>query len=132
MLARAMTDLRQPDDHRKLLERLDSFEQLHLLVLVMGDPHARWTASRLDDLTPGADVRPIVQDLVDAGVLVPGPAGTVSLEPALVASARALLRSYKEDPLPIIRTLTQRSMERLRKATARTFSEAFVLRRKDS
>ena len=116
----------------RLLDRLESYEQLHVVVRVATDPGGRWTVERLAEGQDGVDVDSIVDDLVDDGVLARHPDGSVALaaDPRLAEAAAGLLRSWREDPLPILQALTDRAMERLRSATARTFADAFVVRRK--
>lgn len=115
----------------RVLRYLGSYEQLHLLVVVADEPGRRWTAGDL--AAHGVADAEEAAGLVAAGVLARWADGALSLsaDPEVADSARALVREYHEDPLPIVRQLTEGAMGRLRSVTARSFADAFVVRRKD-
>ena len=130
-----MTDRNQREQAGRLLDLLESYEHLHLILSVAGDPARHWAIADLVSAgTEGADVAEIIEDLVRVGVLArhPDDALSLSADAWVVEGAAMLLRTYAENPLPILQALTSRSMARLRSATARTFADAFVVRRKDS
>jgi hypothetical protein len=134
-VARTMGETGHREQVSRVLDRLESYEQLHLLLVVAAEPGRRFTIVELTDLKAAAsDVEVIAADLIDAGLLVrDGDDGLrLAAEVWVIEGAAGLTHEYLNNPLPIIQGLTTRAMERLRSATARTFADAFVVRRRDS
>lgn len=128
-----MTDPVSDDSWIWVLARIASFEELHVLVTLAEQPDRRVPLQQLVLRHPNIDVEAAVASLVDAELV--RREGGPSLRLADGASRHAvavLLAQYRSDPLPIVRSLTERSLDRVRSAAVRTFADAFVFRKKDS
>lgn len=119
--------------HVLLDRKLDTFEKLEL-VLVLRAAGTALTVSELAlQLQVGRDVlRRVAEEVAASGVveLLDGDAlrfkdGTWEQD---VAEAAHL---YATEPTTLIKVLSRISMERLRSRAARTFADAFRLRRKE-
>jgi hypothetical protein len=122
-----------PDPVRQLLvEHVDSFEKLELLVLCGTRPDTGWTASSAaaELRLPVAVVEPALDELVASGILVRegtdhrlcGPGDAVG------GPARALCRLYRDDRVVILNLLATQALQRIKSSAARTFAEAFRLK----
>ncbi len=128
-----------PEDVRALLhERIESYEQLEVLLLLRREPDEAWTitglAARLhlrEELICSA-----LEGLETAGlVAVTGvaPAPHFAYRPAssgLDAATDRLDREYAQRPIRIIRLMSANAIERVRTAALHTFADAFVLNKK--
>lgn len=129
-----MTSSRLPREVHDLLESsLGSIEKVEALRLLRGasGPIAR------DELMPvlrmdRQAVDALLGELAGAGMVEPGAdRGAVGLGPAArTAACEDLLRTYEEDRLVVVSELSALSMARIRNMAARTFSEAFVSKKK--
>lgn len=127
--------LNLPPELRALLERLDSFEKIEVMCHAMRHEGMALTAIMLADAVRLAHdhVDAAVRELVRGGFLRAGEGGTVSYVAGVGehdAALRALARLYDEDRVTVVRALTQVAMDRLRSSAARTFADAFVVRRR--
>jgi hypothetical protein len=118
-----------------LLEHVETYEQLEVLLLLCRQRDRSWTpesvgerlrlstlvaAKALDDLTRGR--------LVDH--LRVGRQSSYTFRPAstkLASTVEALVREYDESPLNIIHLMNTNALDRVRSAAARTFADAFVI-----
>lgn len=128
---------RVPDDVRVLLyERIESYEQLEILLLLHGDP-STWTMERISSrlsitqvLTEAALTSLEATRLVESSGSRPerhfrAAAGI----PALDETIRRLASAYATQPIEIIKLMSAHAIERVRTAALRTFVDAFVLRK---
>ena len=124
-----------PDLRRFLLEIVDSFEKLELVLRLASAP----VGARIADaeLVTGLGVvaelvADALVDLVAEGVVAGSRAQGWMLgeASAWTPAARALARLNVEDRAAVVNLMMTTSLERLRGATARAFADAFVLRRK--
>jgi hypothetical protein len=121
-----------------LSECIGSFDELQLLLLVSGARERRFT---LDELAAGVGVgvetaAEAVGCLVAVGLVercegAPPAWRYAPRDPERAAAVDRLEAAYRENPAGIIRTLSTRSIDRVRTAALRTFADAFVLGRKD-
>jgi hypothetical protein len=112
-----------------VLDRLGSYGELHVLTTIAQEQRSPgWTVEELAARHPTIDVPVTVRQLLDAGLIATHTEGLLAL--AAESRVRSFLVQYQADPLPIIRTLTERSLERLRSAAVRTFADAFVVKRR--
>ena len=73
----------------------------------------------------------LLGDLASAGLVEDGGGDTVQLGAATAsATCDELMRIYEEDRVAVVSTLSLLSMERIRSMAMRTFSEAFVSKKK--
>ena len=119
-----------------IVERVNSYEQLNVL---------RWVFLRRDDCFSVALLaqelaleqqvaEEAVQHLLDGKLLVRSPDSTdlVRYQPIdheLDRDVGALTELLTQDPLPLIRTMTELSLERLRGSTLRIFADCFSVRK---
>ncbi len=134
---------RLPEDVRALLrDRIESYEELEILLALERMPGAGKTAEELS-----AAVRvdlPLVERAVralESRRLIErrstAPRGTerepiyvyAPATPALDDTVRALAKAYAEQPIPIIKVMSENAIQRVRTEAARAFSEAFILRK---
>jgi hypothetical protein len=121
-----------------LRERVSSFEQLELLLLLQREPTSEWTAQAAAcalaiQTTAAADALEHLrrQDLV--AVTVGGDAPTFRYAPktpALDGSAMDLARTYATARIDVVQALTANAVERMRNSTIRMFADAFLIGRK--
>jgi hypothetical protein len=122
---------RVPPEVLGLLESsLGSFEKLELIRAGAAVPLADLRAA----LQLDADsMREVIEDLVSAQLIeVSGaPEFRVQLGPrAQQDDFRSLMALYAEDRVAVMATLASSAMRRIRSMAARTFADAFVLKRK--
>src|SRR5262249_28741658 len=121
-----------------LRDRVTTFEQLEILLLLQAHPHDHWTAAA------AAERRRIPEDLVGRALadfsgsglveqVRENPAGycfaprTTRLRQAVADLAVA----YRDQRALVMSTMSVNAIERIRSGTLRAFSDAFLLRRKD-
>ena len=129
-------------DTRALLrERIESYEELEMLLAlerVRGDSK---TAEELSNTVrvPVPFVEQAVRKL-EAHGLIERRDGTArdrrdaryTYAPAsadLDAAVRALAKAYAQQPIPIIKLMSENAIQRLRSGAARAFADAFILRK---
>jgi hypothetical protein len=133
-----MADL-SPDVRELLLERVESYEQLEVLLLLCRDRAQSWSADRvgeklrlstlvttkvLDELTRGGFLHETRAGNAATFIFQPGSERTTQL-------IEELLRSYDDNCLDVIQVMNSRAMDRAR-SVAREFADAFIIgRRKD-
>jgi hypothetical protein len=122
-----------PDPVRQLLvEHVDSFEKLELLVLCGTRPETGWTAdaAATELRLPVAVIEPALEALVASRILVPEGRGHRLCGPddAAGGPARDLCRLYHEDRVVILNLLATQALQRIKSSAARTFAEAFRLK----
>src|SRR5665213_1412496 len=126
-----------PEDVRTFLsERIESYEQLEILLLLRRQ-NTGWTVQRLSShlkISPSL-TEAAVADLLSRG-LVDSPLGPSQVRytggsrgPELEVTIARLADVYAARPIEIIRLMTANAIERVRTAALRTFVDAFVLRR---
>jgi len=127
-----------PDDvERFLLERVETFEQLESLLALW---RLRDRKCSIDDVVSGSKMREnavaiALAELTEAGLVEKYlEAGLEYYRLSRTSLSEDLLerlrRAYDDDTLEVMKLMTSNAMQRLRSAAIRTFSEAFVLRRK--
>lgn len=131
----ASDPLTLPAELRTLLERIDSFEKIEVMCHALRHEGLPLTAMMLADAVRLSHdhVATAVDELVQDGLLREGPGGTVTYvvrSGDQDAALRSLARLYDDDRVLVVRALTQVAMDRLRSSAARTFADAFVVRRK--
>lgn len=128
-----MSEFKLDDEARRLLEtQLDSVEKLEVMRVLRASGHALSAEELESRCTLKSEI--VVDTLLDlersklveldaGGKLVR--LGQAAVEPSFVA----LLRHYEEDRLGILSVLSSGAMQRIRSMAARTFAEAFVIRK---
>jgi hypothetical protein len=115
-----------PADVRLLLERIESYEQLEMLLLLHCAPQLA------ADPTELARRLTMTKDLVESSLEHLRRNDLV--EPKSQAIRRAidqLDRVYREHRIEIMRQMNANALDRVRNAAIRTFADAFVWRKKD-
>jgi DNA-binding transcriptional ArsR family regulator len=128
-----------PDDVQHFLrDRVETFEQLESLLVLW---RQRSRKSSIDDIVSGSKMREnavaialaelnhagLIEKYLEAGVEYYRLSGALALNDELL---ERLQHAYDDDILEVMKLMTSNAMERLRTSAVRTFSEAFVLRRK--
>jgi len=126
-----------PELDALLSERIGNFDQLQLLLLLIGAPghyleqEALVQAAQMPPDTAAKALAALAHaklvEAVDSRGWRYAPA-----DETVAAAAQQLAAAYRNNPVPIIRLLTARSIERVRTAALRTFADAFVLGKKDN
>jgi DNA-binding IclR family transcriptional regulator len=124
-----------PADVQALLrERIGSYEQLHILLLLFQD-RTEWSAEALAARfeLPANSVSAAVSVLVTHGFVAANsesPAQKYRYASGVWDRAiEALVHAYQEQPLAVIRLLAEQSIERIRADALRAFADAFVFRK---
>jgi hypothetical protein len=126
---------RVPEDVARLLERIESYEQLEALLLLHAFPQQEWTAKataeRLGIPLNSADAA--LESLCELQLAAVTPIGSVRsfhyLSGRLTTDAtlQRLARTYDEQRLAIVHLMNANAIERLRTAAIRTFADAFLI-----
>jgi DNA-binding IclR family transcriptional regulator len=126
-----------PEDVRSFLEvNIEDYEQLEALLLLHADSLASFSpatvASRVG-LAPESAVDAL-QNLKRRGLAV-GPEADGSFRlappsPQLAQTLERLAHAYAVTRLEVVKLMSANALERLRSAALRTFSDAFVLKRR--
>lgn len=138
-----MPTSRLPAPVRRLLEGpIDTFEKLELVLALFRSDKPLSVAELERTTEDGVDeLRAMLADLARSGLVSIESAGTrarggteqiVRLVPKEEqgAALNELARLYDEDSVVVVKALSQISLERIRGMAARTFADAFQLRRK--
>lgn len=120
-----------PDDLRRLLfEAIDSFEKLELLLAIARAPAPPTTAALYAQLDLHEAPDDALAELAAAAVLAPPPPGwRLDDRGPWVATIAELCTLHEQDRTRVLELMTATSLERLRGSAARTFANAFLLRR---
>jgi hypothetical protein len=118
-----------------LLERVETYEQLEVLLLLCRQRDRSWTPEAVGErLRLSTLVATKALDDLCRGRLVDhlrvGPQVSYTFRPAstkLASIVEGLVREYDESPLNIIQLMNTNALDRVRSAAARTFADAFVL-----
>lgn len=127
-----------PEVHVLLREHVCTFEEIEILLLLLGDPRKPWSA----DAIVGAlrlDWQTAIEALeaLSRGGLIAERAGP---DPAFVyrpgnagreAAIAWLAGCWKEGGVEIARILNANAIDRVRRSALRTFADAFLLWRKE-
>jgi hypothetical protein len=121
-----------------LRERIHSYEQLELVLLVRQSPSQAWSlepiAKRLK--MPEAAALEAVDDLRNGGLLeivLDGHRRAYRYRPATPELARLideLAHAFEEERLALVRLMNQYAVERVRTAAMRMFADSFILGKK--
>lgn len=119
-------------------KRIESFEQLEILLLLRSGSDRSWTAQEVGKHVrqPG-HAEEALSALRAAGLVQAVTTGSQPhyvyspLAPQLDAAVGELARQYREQPIAVMRTLSTNSIRRMRTTAARAFAEAFGLRKKE-
>jgi hypothetical protein len=114
-----------------VLEAIGSLEELHVLLSLADAEQRVWSIAELSAHHPTLDVPEAVTALVAAGLArwIADRGVSLTVDQELREGSIALVAQYRSNPLLILQPLTQRSLDRLRSAAARTFADAFVVKR---
>jgi DNA-binding MarR family transcriptional regulator len=133
---------RVPDDVRALLrERIESYEELEVLLALERDRSAERTA---EELSAAQRIAPALAEAavraLESRGLLAGRRGSAHgscyryspATPALDAAVRGLVRVYAEQPISIIKIMSENAIQRVRTGAVRAFADAFILRKDKS
>lgn len=118
-----------------LRDQVESYEQLETLLLLASDPERSWDAERLGErvrISPD-EASEVLAGLAGAGLLRRDARGGHRYAPSRPELGRVVARLaavYAKVPLEVVKIMSTNSIERVRNAAFRTFSDAFLLRRK--
>ena len=134
-----------PDDVRSLLrEHIESYDELETLLTL---ERLRGAGKTAEELSAATHVGvPLIERAVRSlearrfvGRRASAPDGSVlgnepryfyaPATPELDCAVRALARAYVEQPIPIIKLMSENAIQRLRNGAARAFAEAFILQK---
>jgi DNA-binding transcriptional ArsR family regulator len=125
---------RPSDAARRLLgETLNSFERLEIAIALHQAPAQTLLFSELVTKLKlsGSIVERGLDELAEVGAVhVAGDVVRLTLSPQDVPAMGEIVALYEDDRLLVVRTLTEIAMENIRGMAARTFADAFRLRRK--
>jgi hypothetical protein len=135
VVAPPAVDSRLPDEVRALLtEHVSSFERLEVLLL-LESRREHWTMDEIaGELRLSVTlIAPACDSLVVGRLLFRETTGELRFAPAqeLVPVCELLQRRYREDPLAVVRVISDLALERLRSSAARAFADAFRIRKPD-
>ena len=124
-----------PADVQTLLrERISSYEQLHVLLLLFQD-RTEWSAEalaahfRLSTASMSATLSVLATQGLDVPAHeVPEPRYRYA-SGVHDAAVEALGYTYREQPLAVIRLMAEQSIERIRADALRAFADAFLFRK---
>ncbi|HEX4025662.1 MAG TPA: hypothetical protein VHX52_13315 [Steroidobacteraceae bacterium] len=123
---------------RLLFEQVTSYEQLEALLLLHGRPAQGWSvaavavALRID----AASAASALDELVSQRLAAPqtGPLGPefhyAAGQSGAGDSVDRLAQAYSEQRLEVVKQMSANAIDRVRSSAARTFSDAFIFRRK--
>ncbi|MGH8143693.1 MAG: hypothetical protein ACREU2_14395 [Steroidobacteraceae bacterium] len=126
------------DVRRLLLEQITTYEQLETLLLLHAQPAQGWSAPavaaavRIQEDSAAAALNELVaQRLVS--FKSDGAKSEYQYAAADAAAASAvdrLSQAYSQQRLEVVKQMSANAIERVRSSAARTFSDAFIFRRK--
>lgn len=114
---------------------VDGYDQLDALLLVAHRSDTPWTTASVAERLglPAAAAQIALDHLVRARLVVESRSGgtrTLALDPAHADVVARLERAYAADRLAIVRWMNARAIARVRTEALRTFSDAFLFRKK--
>jgi hypothetical protein len=122
---------------RKLLEGpVDSFEKLELVLALFRSTTPLGPADLRDTLQLSLDtVQRLLDELADSALITLEPSGDSTIARLVPkendgAALNELARLYDDDRVLVVTTLSNIAMDRIRGMAARTFADAFQLRKK--
>lgn len=126
-----------PDIQKFLCEHILSYEQLELLLIMRAEQGVSWTQDLLcARLSLTASLVGAALEGLESERLIQARAGASGKEYRYVrqnddieATIGRLGAAYRENPLPIVKSMSASAIERLRTAALRTFADAFILRK---
>lgn len=118
-----------------LRERVESFEQLEILLLLHRDQNESWTAANVAaELRLSQGLAGDALDHLCRGNLLDVRVGKDSLvfryaagTPELVAAVDRLARAYRERRIDVLRLLSTQAVDRVRTSAIRLFADAFLI-----
>lgn len=126
-----------PEDVRALLrDVVESYEQLETLLGMATRPGDVWDAAEVARRSrlPLDDAEEVLGKLAAAGLLQRTEGGGryryAPSDAAVAGVVERLAGLYATRPLEVVKVMSGNAIERLRTAAMRTFSDAFLLRRK--
>lgn len=121
---------------RALLRRIESYEQLEVVLALAHEPSRAWPLAVVLERSRLSEelAQEALEQLVSAGLLTRASPeeGWRLADPELQRLAPQLLAAYRDNVVGVIRELTENALERVRTAALRTFADAFVVRRGNS
>jgi hypothetical protein len=118
-----LSDSRASDEVRRLvIEVVDSFEKLEILVHVMRAGNALAAA---DDIAVAVGMK---ADEVERCIKTLRTAGVFDPSGAWASAVATLIAMYEADRIAVLELMTRTALERVRKQAARVFADAFVLK----
>jgi hypothetical protein len=120
---------------RQLLEdAVNSFEKLEVVRRLWRKHEVSWSLDRLSDeiVVPRDRLALVLAELQDQGVVIAGPARgeyRASTRGPRADLIEAMIALFERDPLAILPIINELALERIRGMAARTFADAFVLKR---
>jgi Mn-dependent DtxR family transcriptional regulator len=123
-----------PANVRDLLQRVDTFEKLELIVLLCKARAAVSVTELALRLKLGREViRQAVSELRSVALVDLTSTDSVQLLPPTERDRDAvdeLVKVYEEDRLAVVKVLGEIAMQRIRNMASQAFADAFVLRKK--
>ena len=123
------------DVHSLLRERIASYEQLHLLRLVFKDRRL-WSVEQLaaESRLPAATVQSDLSALIAQQLVVSVPDVRCEAKYGYAsgvhdATVQRLMQAYADQPISVMRSLAEQSIERIRADALRAFADAFLFRK---
>jgi hypothetical protein len=113
---------------------LNSFEKLEIAVALFRSATHTLSLSELETKLSLSSqlVERGLDELARAGVVrLDNGFACLTLNPQEVPAMEEIAALYAEDPLLVVRTLTEIAMDKIRGMTARAFADAFRLRKKE-
>jgi hypothetical protein len=124
-----------PEDVARLLERIESYEELEILLLLHEFSQQEWTpnatAERLGISVGDAQVA--LESLCALQLVAVTPIGSVrsfhylSGRPVMDDTVQRLARAYDEQRLAIVKLMNANAIQRLRTGAIRMFADAFLI-----
>jgi predicted transcriptional regulator len=120
---------------RFLRERIGSYEELHLLMLLL-EQRREWSKEELATQVRLSieSVSSAIATLVTRGLVAAAPGAGPEPKYRYAAGVQdaavnELVRAYREQPIAVARLLAQGSIERIRAGALRAFADAFLFRK---
>ncbi len=127
-----MSSILSPELHALLESKLDTFEKLEVVLSLSAAGRPLTIGELAHELQVGRDVLQRVADsVVDTGIIVRSDDEAFSLHSGRWDAAIAeAARLHASQPQLLMRAMTRIAMERIRGMSARTFADAFRIRKK--
>src|SRR5690242_20135849 len=126
-----------PADVQTLLRvHVGSYEHLAVLLQVFREPQKEWSITQLSATLRIASklVESALTDLCRAKLVLPDETGTTyryAGTGSMDATVAVLAREYADNPVGIVKLLSDSAIQRLRTYALRAFSDAFVVVKKE-